>query len=195
MSNLYHISQELLQLRDIAEQFELDAEQQEMLAITEQQLATKMTGYNYIIRQLEADVELGKRELTRISEWVERKEKAIDRLKKPLLQALLTFGEETGKDGKVRKLEFDTVQFSTRRSVRTEITNKAEVPDEFFTTTIKIKTDNKDVVTAIREFLNENSIDYSLDYSLSKTAIKQAISGGNIVPGAELKEFYNIVIK
>ena len=192
--SLYNISTELQQLRDIAAYDEITPELEEQLAIKEEELATKMVGYKYIIAEFESQLALADVEIARIEDFKKRAAKAKQRLEGNMLQALLSFGEETGKDGGVRKIQVGTHTFSTRRSKRTEIINEEDVPTDYISYKVTVKVPDAKL-NALVHSLDELGFDYTVQKQISRTNIKHDILQGTEVPGATLETYYSLSIR
>ena len=197
MSNLFQISQQLLELQELAEEFVLDEEQTRALQITREELALKMQGYAQIIASLDSQVEMAYAEIERIKHFIERKMKADERLRANMLQALLIFGEESGKDGGVRKLEIGTHRFSTARSKAVEVNDEDVLSDRYRKSTVTIAELTPAQATELKKLAEDNfpGCKVSVNNVISKTKIKEAIDKEETVLGAEIVTRYRLVIK
>lgn len=116
MASLYNISSDLLELFDIIEENEgeITPEQEEYLAIKQEELNAKLENYAKAVKQFEADVAACKEEEKRIKSRRDVYSKRIDRLKKVMLEAVQLFGSESKSGAKF--VELPTMRLGTRSS-------------------------------------------------------------------------------
>jgi hypothetical protein len=169
--NLFNITAErkwLIQELEAADG-EASEELLEQLAINRDTFSEKLEAYGYIMRKLETDVVSIESEIARLVALKTAKNKAYDRLKGLLLEAIQVYGDKDPKG--VFRAEAGTFRFSTARNPKgVEVFDEALIPDEF-----------KVAKTVV---------------SVSKTTIKNALEMGQEVPGAKLKdEEYRLVVK
>lgn len=121
MSSLYHIQQDLEAiLYEIEENDgEITDELAEQLAITEDELKTKLESYVHTINTYNAFVDECKAEKTRINNLQNVRKNRVERLKKAVLDAVLLYGG-TGRAGN-KVIELPTLRLSTRSSKEVEI--------------------------------------------------------------------------
>ncbi len=161
--NLFNITHErkLLMQQLEAADGEASEELLEELAINRSNFEEKAEGYAYMMRKLETDVNAVKSEIDRLTALKTAKERAYERLEKTLLDAVVQYGEK-GKDD-VARAEVGTFRFSTRRNpASVEILDEEAIPEEYKVSKTTV--------------------------SVSKTTIKNALSLGQSVPGAQMKE-------
>ena len=208
MSNLFNITQELLQLRNNIEAEEEFADDESALAllnesleIREGELATKTEGYVAIITQAEAQASMAEKEFARIEAFVLKKRKVAERLKAALLQGLLIFGEEDDKG--IKRFETGTHTLSTRRSKSIKILDDAGVTDDcklydvkFANLTPEIKKFLAKRIEDLPESIGKSALitAFKPELKLSKTLIKKKLEEGD-VDWAEVDTKYNITIK
>jgi hypothetical protein len=193
---LYEIQQEYLDLayqieQEIAEEGELSKETEDALVINQTQLTEKVDGYRSILATWDSNVLMGEKELEKVQAYINRKKAAIERLKRNLLQALLTYGDEDAKG--VRSLEIGTTKLSTRRSKFVEIADEGQIDDEYIDVTVKMNKAKWDEMTA-----SMSSIDLppmSVAEKVSKVDIKRALGNGEDVDGAYMDERVHLTIK
>ena len=105
---------ELNELTNLLEEQEgvFEEGQDELLAISYEELETKLKAYRYRIKENEAKRTLLKDEVKRIQSRGKSLDNVNERLKDKMLQALLLFGED-GKSGN-KTLKYDDVTFFTK---------------------------------------------------------------------------------
>lgn len=196
MDSLFNISAELLKLQELAEEFELTEEQSNQLEIKHNELGYKLKGYAHIISILDAQTENAYAEIERIKKFIDRKLKSSEHLRAALLQAVLLFGEETGPDRGIRKIEVDSHTFSTRRSKSIKIDDQSEIAEKWKTYDISIKNLTKESFSEICQFLdNQEGLIYSIHEKILKEPIADAIKNGEEINGAAQITKYSLTIK
>ena len=121
MANIYNIQQSLFSIFDELEENggELTPELEEQLNITQEQFKSKIKDYSNVIKMLETDVAAIKEEKARLSDFQKSKEKAIERLKKIMVEAIENFGDTTKSGGKY--VDYGTGKVSVRNSQVVEV--------------------------------------------------------------------------
>ncbi len=121
MTNIYNIQQYLFSIFDELEENggELTPELEEQLNITQEQFKSKIKDYSNIIKMLETDILAIKEEKARLSDLQKSKEKAIERLKKIMVEAIENFGDTTKSGGKY--VDYGTGKVSVRNSQAIEV--------------------------------------------------------------------------
>ena len=121
MANIYQIKQDLLAIFDELEENggELTPELEEQLNITQEQFKSKIKDYSNVIKMLESDIIAIKEEKARLSDLQKSKEKAIERLKKIMIEAIENFGDTTKSGGKY--VDYGTGKVSVRNSQAIEV--------------------------------------------------------------------------
>lgn len=121
MANIYNIQQSLFSIFDELEENggELTPELEEQLNITQEQFKSKIKDYSNVIKMLETDVAAIKEEKARLSDFQKSKEKAIERLKKIMVEAIENFGDTTKAGGKY--VDYGTGKVSVRNSQVIEV--------------------------------------------------------------------------
>lgn len=143
--SLFDLTKEALEIRN--EIMALDGEMSEdletRLAISQEQLEEKSTGYALIIKELEhteaahdAEIEYHKRRKAQI---VKKRERLIELIS----SAMIEFG--------ITKVENPRVNLSFRKSTSTEIIDEASIPSEYIKTKIVDSIDK----TAIKKALQD----------------------------------------
>lgn len=204
--SLYSITEELLAIQMMAEEEEFTPEMEERLVIAQAQLAVKAGGYAHVIKQLELQAAFAKSEIERIKAFADRKESAVSRLKKALLNAILQFGD-VQRNG-VRFIETDTFRISTRKAPAVVIHNIEQIPSNYYNTTVTIKGMHKDDADRFVQLVNNSKVvspgtadNFTIESAsarseVSATKIKEANKAGTQVPGAKYdEERYGLAIK
>ncbi len=162
MSNIYQISQELLDIFDELEENggELTPELEEQLNITQEEFRDKIKSYSNVVKMLENDIIDIKAEKARLNDLQKSKEKTIERLKKIMIDAVEMFGDTTKSGSKY--LDYGTGKVSIRNTQVVEI--EEDITDRFV---------NR-VLTCLRWYQQNNQLDTIttdsiLDYCNSKS--------------------------
>ena len=111
--NLYQIKNEYLTLASQLEQGELTPEIEQQLQINEEQLKEKAINYGHVIRSFEYDNDIIDTEIKRLKQLKEQKEKAIDKLKNAVSNAMQLYG--------IEKIDSPTLKLSFRKSESIEV--------------------------------------------------------------------------
>lgn len=197
--SLYDISEELLsiinQLQEESDETgEISAESEELLVISQGELAAKAGGYRAIMAQKDAEVAMIDEEIARLQKWKSQNEAINKRLEANLLQAVLLFGEEDKKG--IKRLEVGLSRLSTRRSKSINIIDEALVPDNHKTIEIKFSAEAQNIEAVRKQLINAGIITYKEGKAVAgKTSIKNVIEAGKEVPGAEQITKYALTIK
>jgi hypothetical protein len=144
--NLFNIKQEYLALAHQLSEGEVTPELEQALIINEAQLQEKATNYGYVIKNFEYEVDAIDNEIKRLKELKERREKAIDRMKQSVTNAMQLYG--------IEKVESSFLKLSFRKSESVEVINEAQLLPEFTTTKVTT-TPNK---TAIKEAIKRGEV-------------------------------------
>ena len=144
--NLFNIKQEYLALAQQLSEGEVTPELEQALIINEAQLQEKATNYGYVIKNFEYEVDAIDNEIKRLKELKERREKAIDRMKQSVTNAMQLYG--------IEKVESSFLKLSFRKSESVEVINEAQLLPEFTTTKVTT-TPNK---TAIKEAIKRGEV-------------------------------------
>ena len=123
MSNIYQIKNEYLQISELLQENggELTEEIEQALAINEQNLLEKSTGYVQVIKKLDAEVDIIKSEIKRLQGLKDSREKTIERMKQTVSDAMETYEKTT--------LETPLYKISFRSSKSVEIFDESLLPD------------------------------------------------------------------
>ena len=137
--NLYEITREAQELASLLETEELTPELEAALVINQDQLQTKAGNYAKVITNIQSDSDSIDAEIKRLKAMKETKDRALNRLKDALREAMLVSG--------IDKIESSLFKLSLRRSESVEVDIVDTLPSEF----INIK----NVVTADKVAIKE----------------------------------------
>lgn len=160
--SLFAIMQEHLQLLDqIADaDGEITPEVDAALQLNGEQMQAKCTSVAYMIKTVEYNTDILDKEIARLQVLKDKAAKAKEFLKQRLCEAMQLYG--------IERLDGGNIKLFFRKSEAVEVTNQAEIPEQFL--------EWKDPV-------------------VSKTKIKEALKAGEEVPGAHLVTRQNLQIK
>lgn len=166
---LYKISEKYLNLlQDIENnEGELTEELENELKISNEELESSVIDFCNIKNGLQSDIDAVNKELLRLTEFINRKQKLINTINHNLLNALILFGQEDKKG--VKRFKYGTFELSTKKSKSIEIINRDEVPDEFKKVDIFIS-----------------------NLTLNQLKILKLVFSNNTLTSEEFKEFSNI---
>lgn len=177
---LFKISEEYLQLISDLEEAEgvLTPELENRLQFRQEDLEIATVSSVNLINMLDSNIKAAETEITRIEAFITRKQKVRDNLKHSLLQALLLFGKED-KNG-VKRLSYNTVELSTRKSKSIEIIDENLIPNEFKKIDVTINNISITELTILKTILDEGAGYYYLNLmkavsKISKTELKPEI--------------------
>lgn len=128
---LFKISENYLQILNEIEdnEGELTEELSDKLKISNEDLEDQIVQRCTILNGLESDINTVDKEILRLTEYRNRKQKLHNNINTSILQALILFGKED-KNG-IKRFEYDTFKLSTRKSKSIEILDKDSVPDKY----------------------------------------------------------------
>ena len=139
MANLYEITREALELASLLETEELTPELEQALVINQEQLQTKAGNYAKVIANIQSDADAIDNEIKRLKAMKESKERAIDRLKSAVKNAMLV--------SNIEKIESPLFKLSIRKSEAVEVDIVEALPNAFLNV--------KNVVTADKVAIKE----------------------------------------
>jgi len=113
MANLYEITREALELASLLENEELTPELEAALVINQQELQIKAGNYAKVIANIQSDADAIDNEIKRLKAMKESKERAIDRLKSAVKNAMLV--------SNIEKIESPLFKLSIRKSEAVEV--------------------------------------------------------------------------
>ncbi len=187
MSSLYQINQNYLQLVAEIEEAggETNEEFDQALQITREQLAEKVANYKWVIDTILGDITVANREIQRLEDFKEAREKSIKTLSEKLLQALLLFGEEDAKG--IKRLKCGTITLSTRKTpAAVQVEDESEVADSYKKVDITIQNLDVAVANSLIAALLKKDITCNNTVKLDKKKIGDDIKNGTTVEGASL---------
>lgn len=206
MSTLFDINQKYLQIISELEENggEATEEIEEALTITREEVAVKVSNYNWILAKIHGDVTLANNEITRLEDFKESKLRLIEKLEEKLLQSLLLFGIDDTltpkqiRDGKepVKRLQCGLITLSTRKTPPSvEIISESDIPNTYKKVDVTIQ--NLDVVTAnsLKASLAKKEFSYKENVKPDKKKIADDIKSGIQVEGASLISKLGLSIK
>ena len=123
MANLYEITREALELASLLETEELTPELEAALVINQQELQIKAGNYAKVIANIQSDADAIDNEIKRLKAMKESKERAIDRLKSAVKNAMLV--------SNIEKIESPLFKLSIRKSEAVEVDIVEALPNAF----------------------------------------------------------------
>lgn len=123
--NLYNLTTQAKQIALLLEEGEFTPEIEQALVINQEQLQEKAINYTYVIKNFEADSQAIDNEIKRLKAMKEAKDKAIDRMKEAVRNAMLASG--------IDKVESSLFKLSLRRSEAVEVVNIDQLPESLVT--------------------------------------------------------------
>lgn len=121
--NLYEITREAQELAFLLESEELTPELEAALIINQDQLQAKAANYAKVIANIEADADAIDNEIKRLKDMKDSKQRAINRLRETLKNAMLT--------SQIDKIESPLFKLSLRRSEAVEVDLVEALPADF----------------------------------------------------------------
>lgn len=144
--NLYNITKEMRMLTLELEEGELTSELEQSLIITQEQLQEKAIQYAYSIRNVEIDSQAIDNEIKRLKAMKDAKDRAIDRMKEAVRNAMLASG--------IDKIESSLFKLSLRRSESVEVVNIDQLPESLTTVKKTVSADKVKIKEAIKSGQN-----------------------------------------
>lgn len=122
MSNIFNIQNDLIAIFNEIEENdgELTPKLEEQLNITQEEFREKIKSYSGIIKMLENDINEIKAERDRLYNLQKSKDKAINRLKKIIIEAVDKFGDTTKAGGKYVDYGIGKVSIRNTKAVEVE---------------------------------------------------------------------------
>jgi hypothetical protein len=181
------------QLTILAETAEVVSEEQEQAFLADFKQAVTATvekrdRVGQFMAHLEHQAAFAAAEMHRLQERKAFFERALDKIKQYVIFIIESMGPD-GK-GKFPKLEGKTVTFSIRDCPPSvEIRDEAAIPADYRLLTVTIPAPKWEALLDSLDLDQRAAVLDSVDkskVSVSKTAVKKAIDGGRLVPGADL---------
>jgi seryl-tRNA synthetase len=139
MANLYELTRDALDLASLLETEELTPELEQALIINQQELQAKAGNYAKVIANIQSDADAIDTEIKRLKAMKESKDRAIERLKLAVKNAMLV--------SNIEKIESPLFKLSIRKSEAVEVDLVEALPSDFRTV--------KNVVTADKIAIKE----------------------------------------
>lgn len=140
--NLYTLTTEAKMIASQLEEGELTAELEAMLVINQEHLQEKSINYAKVIKNIEADSDAIDAEIKRLKAMKDAKDKAIDRMKLAVRDAMLVSG--------IDKIETSLFKLSLRRSEAVEVVNVDQLPLNLVTVKKTVSADKVKIKEAIK---------------------------------------------
>jgi hypothetical protein len=142
---IYQIEQSYNQLAEelIENGGELTSELSEQLAITEEQLQNKSVAYSFVIKQMDADVDIIDAEIKRLQALKKQREKASEYLKERIKHAMDTFS--------IEEIKTPLVKINFRKSETVEVDDVNQLPAAFKVVKITEQADKAAIKAAIKD--------------------------------------------
>lgn len=140
--NLYEITREAQELASLLETEELTPELEAALIINQDQLQNKAGNYAKVITNIQSDSDAIDSEIKRLKAMKETKDRALNRLKEALREAMLVSG--------IDKIESSLFKLSLRRSESVEVDVVDALPSEFINIKNVITPDKVAIKEAIK---------------------------------------------
>ena len=122
---------------------ELTSELSEQLAITEEQLQNKSVAYSFVIKQMDADVDIIDAEIKRLQALKKQREKASEYLKERIKHAMDTFS--------IEEIKTPLVKINFRKSESVEVDDVNQLPAAFKVVKVTEQADKAAIKAAIKD--------------------------------------------
>lgn len=174
MNTLFELNEEALQIERVLEEAEgeLTPELEEALNANQAAISTKIDTYNQILRKNELMNDAIDAEIKRLQALKKGNENKIKSLKGYIQYVMGVFG--------IEKIEGTFCKVTKRR------TTAVEVDDEVF---------QRFADEILHEVKDKIPSYYTIKVVANKTAAKDILKAGGVVPGAKIVENENIIIK
>lgn len=142
---IYQIEQSYNQLAEelIENGGELTPSLEEQLAITEDQLQNKSVAYSFVIKQMDADVDIIDAEIKRLQNLKKQREKASEYLKERIKHAMDTF--------QIEEIKTPLVKINFRKSESVEVDDVNQLPAAFKVVKVTEQADKAAIKAAIKD--------------------------------------------
>ena len=142
---IYQIEQSYNQLAEelIENGGELTPSLEEQLAITEEQLQNKSVAYSFVIKQMDADVDIIDAEIKRLQALKKQREKASEYLKERIKHAMDTFS--------IDEIKTPLVKINFRKSETVEVDDVNQLPAAFKVVKVTEQADKAAIKAAIKD--------------------------------------------
>ena len=122
---------------------ELTSELSEQLAITEEQLQNKSVAYSFVIKQMDADVDIIDAEIKRLQALKKQREKASDYLKERIRHAMDTF--------QIEEIKTPLVKINFRKSETVEVDDVNQLPSLYKVVKVTEQADKAAIKAALKD--------------------------------------------
>ena len=142
---IYQIEQSYNQLAEelMENGGELTPSLEEQLAITEEQLQNKSVAYSFVIKQMDADVDIIDAEIKRLQALKKQREKASEYLKERIKHAMDTFS--------IEEIKTPLVKINFRKSESVEVDDVNQLPAAFKVVKVTEQADKAAIKAAIKD--------------------------------------------
>ena len=122
---------------------ELTSELSEQLAITEEQLQNKSVAYSFVIKQMDADVDIIDAEIKRLQAAKKQREKASEYLKERIKHAMELFS--------IEEIKTPLVKINFRKSESVEVDDVNQLPSLYKVVKVTEQADKAAIKAAIKD--------------------------------------------
>jgi ribosomal protein L23 len=142
---IYNIEQSYNQLAEelIENGGELTPSLEEALAITEEQLQNKSVAYSFVIKQMDADVDIISAEISRLQNLKKQREKASEYLKERIKHAMDTF--------QIDEIKTPLVKINFRKSETVEVDDVNQLPSLYKVVKVTEQADKAAIKAALKD--------------------------------------------
>lgn len=142
---IYQIEQSYNQLAEelMENGGELTPSLEEQLAITEEQLQNKSVAYSFVIKQMDADVDIIDAEIKRLQALKKQREKASEYLKERIKHAMDTFS--------IEEIKTPLVKINFRKSESVEVDDVNQLPAAFKVVKVTEQADKAAIKAALKD--------------------------------------------
>jgi hypothetical protein len=142
---IYQIEQSYNQLAEelIDNDGELTPELSEQLAITEEQLQNKSVAYSFVIKEMDADIDIIEAEIKRLQAAKKQREKASEYLKEKIKHAMDTF--------QIEEIKTPLVKINFRKSETVEVEDVNLLPLLYKVVKITEQADKAAIKAALKD--------------------------------------------
>jgi hypothetical protein len=143
--SIYQIEQSYNQLAEqlIDNDGELTTELAEQLAITEEQLQNKSVAYSFVIKQMDADIDIIDAEIKRLQAAKKQREKATEYLKDRIKHAMELF--------QIEEIKTPLVKINFRKSETVEVADVNTLPAAYKVVKLTEQADKAAIKAALKD--------------------------------------------
>jgi hypothetical protein len=144
-TTIFQIEQNYNQLAEqlIDNDGELTPELSEQLAITEEQLQNKSVAYSFVIKQMDADVDIIEAEIKRLQNLKKQREKASEYLKERIKHAMDLFS--------IEEIKTPLVKINFRKSETVEVNDVNQLPAAYKVVKVTEQADKIAIKAALKD--------------------------------------------